>query len=152
MIGTNSDTLFVFDDSIIGELKRTRDNFKQIIDYLTFQNSVGTITIGCWKKIEESSLPPQAINLLRGHLSDIRHFNGTGEIVDEVIKLCNYESQLKEVILVSQKEYPQNCFSGALKPKSFLELAGDIQRDKEFFFWRSLELWKIQKFKGKNSE
>lgn len=143
--------MFVFDDSIIEELPKTKENVKEILDYLTFLNIVGITTRDCWTNIEASSLPKNTIELLRGAFADVREIS-IGDTKNSIIKLCNYESKLKELCLISNKEYPKECFNGNLKSKTFLEVTGDIRKDKEFFIWKSVELYKIQKMKGSPTE
>ena len=145
--------LFIFDESLSEELKQTRENFKEIIDYFTFINAEGTITKSCLQKIEEAELPETAKNIIRGYLTDERDVGVSSDIEKSVIKLCNYESQFKEVILITKKNYPINAFnSSSLKIKSYSEFAVEIKRNAEFLVWKSLELWRIQKFKGSPTE
>ena len=82
--------MFVFDDSIVDELPKTRENVKEILDYLTFLNIVGITTNDCWTNIEKSNLPKPTIELLRGAIADVREINVGGDTSNSIIKLCNY--------------------------------------------------------------
>ena len=147
-----SEKLYVFDESVIDELLKTRDFFKEVLDYFAYLNEYGTITKESWKIIEDSVLPNAVKEILRGFFMNVQDIR-TGDPEKSVIKLCNYESQFKETLLITRKEYPINAINNSVKVQSFIEFSTNcINKDTSFTIWRRGEIWKIQKFKGKDSE
>ena len=142
---------FIFDDSLVDEIIQTRENFKEIVDYFTCINSVGTITKMCLDKIEISNLPEGAKKVIRGIMSDEREINTNHSTLDSTITLCNSESKLKSVLLITSKNYPFSSFKGSVKIMSFLTFSQILKENQDFNLWKATEIMKIQKVTAKIS-
>ncbi len=136
---------FIFDDSLVDELRETKENFKEIIDYLTCINSVGTICKVCLDKIETLSLLEGAKKIIRGIMADDRDIDIDNCPIKSTIRLCNSEAKLKKVLLITNKDYHEGSYKGSLKIISFTELRLKLKKNDEFNLWKSTEIWKIQK-------
>lgn len=144
---TINEILFAFDETIanidFSELGTIGDY------YYTFLNREAITSFQCWEKTKEILKDKEKkIPVIRGIFRDELPSIPEDGLKEGIVKLLNYTSQQRKVILITKKnstEYENIGISKSVIIKSVSSVIYDIEKDESFQVWKSRELLRIQK-------